>query len=99
MKLAHWHNARGGRVHVTRKIEPEMFEDSYDQVYGSAIFSFTADRIARFLKAWPDAVLGGTGVVGAQQTVEELLGVDEYEHFDYEGWPDFSESLGFTQRG
>jgi hypothetical protein len=99
MKLAHWHKARGDRVTVTRKIEPEMFENTYDRVYGSAIFSFSADRIDRFLKTWPDAVVGGTGFVGNRQTVEQLIGLDEYEFFDYEGWPGFDESIGFTQRG
>lgn len=99
MKLAHWHKASGDRVTVTRKIEPEMFEEPYDRVYGSTIFSFSADRIDRFVKTWPGAILGGTGIVGNQQTVESLLGLDEYEHYDYEGWPEFNESIGFTQRG
>ena len=68
-------------------------------MYGSAIFSFSADRIERFKTQWPDAILGGTGIIGSQETVELLIGLDEYEHYDYEGWPDFTESIGFTQRG
>jgi hypothetical protein len=75
-----------------------MFEDDYDRVYGSAIFSFSAERVARFLTAWPGAVVGGTGTIGTG-TVEGLIGLAEYEHYDYEGWPDFAESIGFTQRG
>lgn len=99
MKLAHWHKALGDRVTVTRKLEPEMFEEAYDRVYGSAIFSFSGERIERFQKNWPGAVVGGTGFIGSRQTVEDLLGVDEYEHYDYEGWPGFEDSIGFTQRG
>lgn len=98
MKLAHWHKAQGDTVNVTRHIEPDMFEPAYDRVYGSAIFSFSGARIDRFTKAWPTAILGGTGSFSTA-TVEATIGVDEYEHFDYEGWPDFKESIGFTQRG
>jgi hypothetical protein len=100
MKLAHWHRAQGDYVHVTRHLENEpLWELDYERVYGSAIFSFSEKRIERFKAAWPDAVLGGTGIVGSQVTVENLIGVDEYEHYDYDGWPDFAESIGFTQRG
>jgi hypothetical protein len=101
MKLAHWHKARGDSVTVTRLLEKDDLWESehYDRVYGSAIFLFSEKRIDRFKAAWPDAVLGGTGIVGSQATVEQLIGVDEYEYYDYEGWPDFKESIGFTQRG
>jgi hypothetical protein len=100
MKLAHWHKAQGDEVTVTRLLEKEpLWEDDYDRVYGSAIFSFSEKRIARFKAAWPDAMLGGTGIVGSQATVEQTIDVEEYEHYDYAGWPEFKESIGFTQRG
>lgn len=100
MKLAHWHKANGDNVVVTRLLEKEpLWESEYDRVYGSAIFSFSEKRIERFKAAWPDAIVGGTGFVGSQATVEELIGQGEYEHYDYSGWPDFKESIGFTQRG
>lgn len=99
MKLAHWHKARGDTVVVTRRIERDIFEGAYDRVYGSAIFSFSEERIARFTAEWPGAILGGTGIVGSQATIESLIGEADYEHYDYEGWPDFDESIGFTQRG
>jgi hypothetical protein len=67
-------------------------------VYGSAIFNFSTDRLDRFRAAWPGAMVGGTGS-GSPLTVEEVIGEEVYEHFDYVGWPDFQESLGFTQRG
>jgi hypothetical protein len=32
-------------------------------------------------------------------TVEDVIGRPEYEFYDYGGYPDFKDSLGFTQRG
>ena len=51
----------------------------------------------RFQRQWPEAVVGGTGTPFVN-TVEELIG-GEYEFYDYSGYPDFEDSLGFTQRG
>ena len=96
MKLAHWHRARGDEVHVTRRIEPDLFEPKYDKVYGSAIFSFSAARVERFMREFPDAELGGTGTA-SKATVEEITGT--YEQYDYSGYPAFTESIGFTARG
>ena len=98
MKLAHWHKARGDAVTVTRKIERDFFEPAYERVYGSAIFSFSSSRLDRFAREWPGAIVGGTGTASAL-TVEELIGEERYELYDYEGWPDFKDSIGFTQRG
>ena len=98
MKIAHWHRARGDAVTVTRHINPELSEPSYDSVYGSAIFKFSAERLARFRAQWPDAVVGGTGTVFTH-TVEQVIGVEDYEHYDYSGYEDFDASIGFTQRG
>ena len=97
MKLAAWHRACGDEVHVTRHLEPDLFEPPYDRVYGSVIFAFSAARIDRFRRAWPEAILGGTGS-GSWRTVEELIGQD-YEHYDYSGYPGYLDSIGFTQRG
>lgn len=100
MKLSHWHKAQGDEVFVTRNIDgPDLFEQPYDRVYGSAIFTcFGMERLDRFQKAWPQALVGGTGTFSTQ-TVEQVIGLGEYEHLDYEGWPDFEHSIGFSQRG
>lgn len=95
MRLSSWHRARGDHVHVTRQIEPDLFESTYDRVYGSAIFSFSADRVHRFRRAWPNSIVGGTGVIGGP-AVEEIIG--DWQGVDYTGW-DFDASVGFTQRG
>lgn len=96
MKLAHWHKAQGDEVTVTRRLERDLFEGEYDKVYGSAIFKFSADRITRFTTQWPQAVLGGTGTQ-SEAVVEDITGA--YDGIDYAGWPDFHESIGFSQRG
>jgi hypothetical protein len=98
MKLAHWHKAQGDEVVVTRDLERDMFSPDFDRVYASAIFTFSADRVDRFLKNWPEAIIGGTGT-GSAHTIEQLIGDAEYEFYDYGAWPDFDESIGFTQRG
>lgn len=99
MKLSHWHKAQGDTVHVTRNLGRDLFDPAYDRVYGSAIFTcFGTERLARFMKAWPEAIVGGTGTTSFT-TVEQIIGVDEYEQLDYAGWPDFEHSIGFTQRG
>ena len=95
MKLAHWHKARGDQVHVTRSIQPELFEPAYDRVYGSAIFQFSGDRLDRFQAQWPGAIVGGTGTMTGA-TVEDITG--DHEGVDYEG-QDVDYSIGFTQRG
>jgi hypothetical protein len=47
---------------------------------------------------WPNAILGGTGTTNSQ-TVENLMEISEYEHYDYSIYPEFTPSLGFTERG
>lgn len=96
MKLAGWHKAQGDTVTVTRRLDRDMFDDQYDKVYGSVIFDFSRDRLERFMRSWPDAIVGGTGS-GHWRNVEEITG--PWERHDYDGYPDFQESIGFTQRG
>lgn len=96
MKLSHWHKAQGHHVTITRQIERDLFEPSYDRVYGSAIFHFSQERVMRFQMQWPEAIVGGTGTLFSH-TVEDLIGA-EYEHYDYTDY-DVDYSMGFTQRG
>lgn len=105
MRLASWYMERGDEVKVTRSIEPEpdetadLFRAGYDRVYGSVLFDFSRDRLERFRKAWPGAIVGGTGA-GADQlgvSVETVIG--PHTNVDYSGYPEFEASIGFTQRG
>ena len=98
MKLAHWHKARGDEVHFVRSAARGMFEPPYDRVYASAIFTGTADRVARLRVEFPDAIVGGTWSIDPL-TVERVIGAESYEHHDYALAPGFTASIGFTQRG
>ena len=55
MKLSHWHRAKGDHVHLTRHIQPTLFEPEYDVVYGSSIFDFSEERRRAFRQQWPQA--------------------------------------------
>lgn len=99
MKLSHWHKSRGDEVFFTKHIERGLYEPEYQTVYGSAIFSYSADRVAAFKEQFPDAIVGGTWNLANQTTVEQLIGLEEYEQYDYSIYPAFDASIGFTQRG
>ena len=94
MKLAHWHRAQGDYVHRAISIFPQ---DDYDRTYGSAIFKSSDTAIRQFRFFYPDGILGGTGT-DSLTTVEQIIG-DQYERYNYADYPEFRESIGFTQRG
>lgn len=98
MKLAHWHRSQGHRVTLTRSLDRDLFEPAWDRVYGSCIFKFSQAKLMHFQRQFPDSVVGGTGTPFSH-TVEELIGVEEYEHYDYSDYPEIDYSIGFTQRG
>jgi hypothetical protein len=99
MKLAAYYRERGDVIHFSKHIDRDMLEPSYDRVYGSAIFSFSAERVAAFLREFPDAIVGGTYNILDNTTVEQMLGTDLSEQCDYSIYPGFDGSIGFTQRG
>lgn len=96
MAISAYHRRRGDEIFFTRDVEQGLFEPEYGAVYGSCIFQFAKARLDRFLIAFPSAIVGGTGTY-SQRTVEEVIG-DERE-LDYSIYPDFTGSIGFTQRG
>lgn len=73
MKLSSFHKSIGDEVVFTQNLERAASEPNYDSVYGSSIFTFSGDRIARLRAAWPQTQLGGTGT-GSWITVEEVIG-------------------------
>ena len=97
MKLAHWHRSQGYAVTFTRRLYRDLLEGDYDIVYGSAIFASSHPAIERFKSEWPEAILGGTGS-GSAIAVEEVIG-RIWEHYDYQDYPGYRPSLGFTARG
>ncbi|MDP3492780.1 MAG: hypothetical protein Q8R82_06665 [Hyphomonadaceae bacterium] len=96
MRLSAFHKAQGHRVHFYRTPYRQLGEPDYAAVYGSAVFAFSAERVERFRREFPEAIIGGTGS-GDPITVEAIVG--DFAGLDYEPWADFTASLGFTQRG
>ena len=101
MKLAHWHLEQGDDVMLSRFVQRTLFErDKFDLVYASAIFSDSAPRLDELRGVHPEAIIGGTGAGGdLSLTVEQTLGISDYESYDYSIYPEYPWSLGFTQRG
>lgn len=99
MKLAAHHRALGDELYFTKHVERDMLEPDYGRVYGSAIFSFSAERVAKFRQEFPEAIVGGTHNLDDNTTVEKVLGIEENETYDYSIYPNFDGSIGFTQRG
>ncbi|MBY0431998.1 MAG: hypothetical protein K2Q10_12425 [Rhodospirillales bacterium] len=97
MRLAAFHKSRGDEVVFTRNVSRDLLESDYDRVYGSAIFTTSSPAIARFLAAWPGAILGGTGTTSTAR-VEDFTG-GPWERCDYSMYPNFKPSIGFTARG
>ena len=97
MRLSRAHKAAGDDVFHTRDIMRGLFEPDYDRVYGSSIFSMSATRVALLLQEWPDAVIGGTGT--SSPLTIEAVAPPHVEGYDYDVYPDYEYSLGFTQRG
>ena len=114
MAISSFHRKRGDEIHFTRDVERGLFEPEYGAVYGSCIFRFAHHRAQRLMTAFPNAVVGGTGMTDDsgpefvqirkdralapnQVTVESVIG--SYDEIDYSIYPDFTGSIGFTQRG
>jgi hypothetical protein len=101
MRLAAFHRDRGDEVVFSRSIYRDLLEPRFDAVYGSAIFEYSAARVARLKSEFPGAIVGGTGS-GEDPTVdigvENIVGATP-ERYDYSDYPTYKPSLGFTQRG
>lgn len=108
MAISAYHRRRGDEINFTRDVERGLFEPKYGIVYGSCIFAFARKRADRFKTAFPDAIVGGTGMESSpdvvtigprkkQLVVEDVIG--EIAALDYSLYPEFTGSIGFTQRG
>ncbi|RWQ35544.1 MAG: radical SAM protein [Mesorhizobium sp.] len=97
MRISAWHRSLGDVIHFARSPYRQLDYPVFDAVYGSAIFKFSADQVSRFRAEWPNAFVGGTGT-DSKLTVEDIPGFTD-QGVDYEFYPEFSASIGFTQRG
>ena len=100
MKLAHWHRSRGDTVRLTHEVRRGLFTGNPDRVYASVVFTKSFPKVLVLKDNFPECVIGGTGLPETMgRTVEMVIGVDRYEHYDYTDYPGYEWSLGFTQRG
>jgi hypothetical protein len=101
MKLSHFHKSKGDEVTFTRSVRRDMFEPEYEKVYGSAVFATSIGKVLLLKQNFPGAVVGGSWNEDADPdlTIESVIGLPDYEHYDYEIYPWFVHSMGFSQRG
>jgi hypothetical protein len=100
MRLSAHHKERGADVELRRAgnmqaVETGLF-DRFDRVYASLIFERTRPVAERLLAVRPDAIIGGTGWDVSSSL--EAFGVTTKQQ-DYSIYPQWSQSIGFTQRG
>ena len=108
MRLAWHHRMSGDEVVLRRADNPRLLEkrlkndlaswnlDSWDRVYGSLIFERTKPMAETLLKYRSDVILGGTGWEVASSL--ESLGITTNKQ-DYSIYPEWQQSIGFSQRG
>ncbi|HLK86071.1 MAG TPA: hypothetical protein VKT27_06140 [Candidatus Binataceae bacterium] len=102
MRLAAHHRGRGDLVELRRAgnfqaIEPR-FGDQFDRIYASLIFSRSEGLMDRTAEVWMprcEIFFGGTGVSPSINLEVHGIGAA----LDYSDYPDFRQSIGFTQRG
>lgn len=110
MRIAAHHRALGDSVELRHTGQPERTlwdgVEPPDKVYASAIFEKSMPTVARLQKAFPNAIVGGTGTrpgagmltsINMPATLEDV-GITTTEQ-DYSIYPKFRQSIGFTQRG
>lgn len=99
MRIAAYHREFGDEVDFRfwpgTIIQPELWGEP-SRVYASVIFKEHRSSVDYLLSVYPDAIVGGTG--WDLSTSLEHVGVTA-EGVDYSLYPDFTSSIGFTQRG
>ena len=102
LRIAHHHRALGDLVTLRaagnwHAVEPRLDEPEYQRVYASAIFERTKPLAERVRQVWPGAVIGGTGVDPGIRLSD--AGIADDGPADYSDHPQWTASIGFTQRG
>jgi hypothetical protein len=83
-------------VILRRGGERQLWDEPWNRVYASSIFTKTRPAVDRVLREYPQAIIGGTGYSAADSL--EAHGVSILAQ-DYRIYPGFEQSIGFTQRG
>jgi len=111
MRLTAWHRAKGDSVFLTRFLRDLPFVQA-DKVYGSSIFTFAQERRNSLRASFPQAITGGDGykpiwndltIIGrnlGSNLREVITDIDpDLIRPDYSDYPEFTASLGYSQRG
>lgn len=113
MRIAQQHRENGDEIELRRTGQPEqMLFGGFAMphlVYASAIFRNSIPTAERAKRAFPSSVLGGTAVdpsrKGEPVFLSPVISPNITDHrlgdgaLDYSLYPDFKQSIGFTQRG
>jgi hypothetical protein len=85
-------------VYFTRRLERDLWDVEPDLHYASCIFKFSQERLMRFQRTGRRR----SSAAPARRSRPHRRGSarrPEYEFHDYSDYPDFTASIGFTQRG
>lgn len=106
MRLHAYHRALGHHVQLRRledddgrahpeELHPRLGDPIWDRVHGSLIFERSKPIAHEARRVYPDIDLGGTGWSLASKLPSEAEDIAP----DYSGYPLYTPSIGFTQRG
>lgn len=98
MRVAAHHRALGDAVELRWRGSGhrELWDRGDERVYASAIFEKTRPAVNRLLAYWPKATVGGTGWSIAGTLADVGIATKQQ---DYSLYPNWRQSIGFTQRG
>lgn len=98
MRIAAHHRSLGDEIKFrwTGNPERDLFDGEPDAVYASTIFEKSRPTVDKLLHEYPSAIVGGTGVDVSSSL--EAHGITTTEQ-DYSIYPNWRQSIGFTQRG
>lgn len=96
MRISAHHKQLGDTVEFRRGHSRHLYDGSPDKVYASAIFDSSRPAVEALISDYPHVIVGGTGwdIKGKL----EDRGITTLEQ-DYSLYPNFQQSIGFTQRG
>lgn len=111
MRLSNWHKAQGNEVSFSNSVRDLWFIEA-DRVYSSSIFTTSQPKRDVVKQRFPEAIIGGDGyfpiwnnlkVIGrnlGSNLSEVIKDVDpDTIKPDYSLYPDFTGSIGYSQRG
>jgi hypothetical protein len=96
MRISAHHRDRGDEILFRRGKPHRELSGDPDAVYGSCVFLKSRPVAEQLLQVYPDAIIGGTGW-NVSDTLE-AHGINTLNQ-DYSIYPNFNQSIGFTQRG